>query len=41
MGTYPKVHGVEVVVRGREDRVAELAERIKKKLLKEVWGEGR
>ena len=24
----------------REDRVAELAERIKKKLLKEVWGEG-
>lgn len=41
VGTYPKVHGVEVVVRGREDRVAELAERIKKKLLKEVWGEGR
>jgi nicotinamide-nucleotide amidase len=40
VGTYPKVHGVEVVVRGREDRVAELAERIKKKLLKEVWGEG-
>ncbi|AFH39779.1 CinA family nicotinamide mononucleotide deamidase-related protein [Thermus thermophilus] len=40
VGTYPRVHGVEVVVRGREDRVAELAERIKKKLLKEVWGEG-
>lgn len=40
VATYPKVHGVEVVVRGREDRVAELAERIKKKLLKEVWGEG-
>ena len=40
VGTYPKLHGVEVVVRGREDRVAELAERIKKKLLKEVWGEG-
>ena len=40
VGTYPKVHGVEVVVRGREDRVAELAERLKKKLLKEVWGEG-
>ena len=40
VGTYPKVHGVEVVVRGREDRVAELAERSKKKLLKEVWGEG-
>ncbi|BDG24775.1 CinA family nicotinamide mononucleotide deamidase-related protein [Thermus thermophilus] len=40
VGTYPKVHGVEVVVRGREDRVAELAERIKKRLLKEVWGEG-
>ena len=40
VGTYPQVHGVEVVVRGREDRVAELAERIKKKLLKEVWGEG-
>jgi len=40
VGTYPKVHGVEVVVRGREDRVAELAERIKKKLLREVWGEG-
>ena len=40
VGTYPKVHGVEVVVRGREDRVAEVAERIKKKLLKEVWGEG-
>ena len=40
VGTYPKVHGVEVVVRVREDRVAELAERIKKKLLKEVWGEG-
>ena len=39
-GTYPKGHGVEVVVRGREGRVAELAERIKKKLLKEVWGEG-
>ena len=39
-GPYPGVHGVEVVVRGREDRVAELAERIKKKLLKEVWGEG-
>lgn len=38
--TYPKLHGVEVVVRGREDRVAELAEKIKKKLLKEVWGEG-
>ncbi|AEG34231.1 competence/damage-inducible protein CinA [Thermus thermophilus SG0.5JP17-16] len=40
VGTYPKLHGVEVVVRGREDRVAELAEKIKKKLLKEVWGEG-
>ena len=40
VGTYPKVHGGEVVVRGRADRVAELAERIKKKLLKEVWGEG-
>ena len=40
VGTYPKVHGVEVVVRGREDRVAELAEQNKKKLLKEVWGEG-
>lgn len=40
VATYPKVHGVEVVVRGREDRVAELAEKIKKKLLKEVWGEG-
>lgn len=40
VATYPKLHGVEVVVRGREDRVAELAEKIKKKLLKEVWGEG-
>ncbi|MGC8903800.1 CinA family nicotinamide mononucleotide deamidase-related protein [Thermus sp.] len=40
VGTYPKAHGVEVVVRGREDRVAELSEKIKKKLLKEVWGEG-
>nr|WP_279231919.1 CinA family nicotinamide mononucleotide deamidase-related protein [Thermus hydrothermalis] len=40
VGTYPKLHGVEVVVRGREDRVAELAERIKKKLLREIWGEG-
>lgn len=40
VGTYPKLHGVAVVVRGREDRVAELAEKIKKKLLKEVWGEG-
>ncbi|GLV48000.1 CinA-like protein [Thermus sp. LT1-2-5] len=40
VGTYPKLHGVEVVVRGREDRVAELSERIKKKLLREIWGEG-
>ncbi|AEV16958.1 MAG: CinA family nicotinamide mononucleotide deamidase-related protein [Thermus sp.] len=40
VGTYPKLHGVEVVIRGREDRVAELAERIRNKLLKEVWGEG-
>lgn len=40
VGTYAKPHGVEVVVRGREDRVAELSERIKRKLLKEVWGEG-
>jgi nicotinamide-nucleotide amidase len=40
VGTYPKVHGVEVVVRGREDLVAELSEKIKKKLLKAVWGEG-
>ncbi|GAA6756142.1 CinA family nicotinamide mononucleotide deamidase-related protein [Thermus thalpophilus] len=40
VGTYPKPHGVEVVVRGREDRVAELSERIKKKLLREIWGEG-
>ncbi|GGM95774.1 CinA-like protein [Thermus composti] len=40
VGTYPKLHGVEVVIRGREDRVAELAEKIKKKLLKEIWGEG-
>jgi nicotinamide-nucleotide amidase len=27
-------------VRGREDLVAELSEKIKKKLLKEIWGEG-
>ncbi|RTI12539.1 damage-inducible protein CinA [Thermus scotoductus] len=40
VGTYPKLQGVEVVIRGREDLVAELAERIKKRLLKEVWGEG-
>lgn len=40
VGTYPKVHGVEVVVRGEEARVAELSEKIKKKLLKEIWGEG-
>lgn len=40
VGTYPKLHGVEVVVRGREDLVADLSERIKKRLLKEVWGEG-
>lgn len=40
VGTYPKPHGVEVVVRGREDLVAGLSERIKKRLLKEIWGEG-
>jgi nicotinamide-nucleotide amidase len=40
VGTYPRPHGVEVVVRGREDLVADLTERIKKKLFKEVWGEG-
>ncbi|MFN4070264.1 MAG: molybdopterin-binding protein, partial [Thermus caldifontis] len=40
VGTYPKLQGVEVVVRGREDLVADLTDRIKKRLLKEVWGEG-
>ncbi|TBH20528.1 CinA family nicotinamide mononucleotide deamidase-related protein [Thermus thermamylovorans] len=40
VGTYPRLQGVEVVVRGREDLVADLSEKIKKRLLKEVWGEG-
>ncbi|GAB5603196.1 CinA family nicotinamide mononucleotide deamidase-related protein [Thermus sp. FJN-A] len=40
VGTYPKLQGVEVVVRGRADLVADLSERIKKRLLREVWGEG-
>ncbi|WP_105318190.1 CinA family nicotinamide mononucleotide deamidase-related protein [Thermus tenuipuniceus] len=40
VGTYPKLQGVEVVIRGREDRVADLTERIRKRLFKEIWGEG-
>lgn len=40
VGTYPKLQGVEVVIRGREDLVADLSEKIKRRLLKEVWGEG-
>ncbi len=40
VGTYPKVHGVEVVVRGQEDLVLELGERIRKKLARAIWAEG-
>lgn len=40
VGTYAKASGVEVVLRGPAKRVDQLADRVKGRLLKEVWGEG-
>ncbi|MER3602642.1 MAG: hypothetical protein C4298_01555 [Thermus sp.] len=40
VGTYAKASGVEVVLRGPANAVDRLADRVKRRLLKEVWGEG-
>ncbi|MGQ9735826.1 MAG: CinA family nicotinamide mononucleotide deamidase-related protein [Thermaceae bacterium] len=40
VGSYPKVSGVEIVLRGEEEVVDGLASKMKKRLLKEIWGEG-
>ena len=40
VGTYAKASGVEVVLRGPAKRVGPLSDRVKRRLLKEVWGEG-
>jgi nicotinamide-nucleotide amidase len=40
VGIYAKASGVEVVLRGPKGAVEGMAERVKKRLLREVWGEG-
>ncbi len=40
VGIYAKASGVEVVLRGPANAVDRLADRVKRRLLKEVWGEG-